>query len=115
MESSSFKSKIDAVDEFHRVFNIAGNAIPTPSVSQDDYMLRYNLMQEENKEYLNACKDEDIVEIADALGDKLYILLGTILKHGTKCIFRETKSYNTNSKNIYQEAPNQLSVSKRVS
>ncbi|HPP18662.1 MAG TPA: nucleoside triphosphate pyrophosphohydrolase family protein, partial [Candidatus Dojkabacteria bacterium] len=32
--------------------------------------------------YLEACKKGDIVEIADALGDQLYILCGTILKHG---------------------------------
>ena len=45
-------------------------------------MLRYNLIKEENEEYLDACKNNDIVEIADALGDQLYILFGTILKHG---------------------------------
>jgi predicted HAD superfamily Cof-like phosphohydrolase len=45
-------------------------------------MLRYRLMEEETKEYLEACWEGDIVEIADALGDQLYILCGTILKHG---------------------------------
>jgi predicted HAD superfamily Cof-like phosphohydrolase len=44
--------------------------------------LRYRLMQEENNEYLEAAKKKDLVEIADALGDKLYILCGTILAHG---------------------------------
>jgi len=44
--------------------------------------LRYNLMNEENSEYLEAAKNGDIVEVADALGDQLYILCGTILKHG---------------------------------
>jgi predicted HAD superfamily Cof-like phosphohydrolase len=39
-------------------------------------------MEEENNEYLEACQTNDIVEIADALGDMLYILCGTILKHG---------------------------------
>jgi predicted HAD superfamily Cof-like phosphohydrolase len=29
-----------------------------------------------------ACRDNDLVGIADALGDQLYILVGTILKHG---------------------------------
>ena len=41
-----------------------------------------NLIKEENEEYLEACKNNDIIEIADALGDQLYILFGTILKHG---------------------------------
>ena len=39
-------------------------------------------MNEENSEYLEAAKNGDIVEVADALGDQLYILCGTILKHG---------------------------------
>jgi predicted HAD superfamily Cof-like phosphohydrolase len=39
-------------------------------------------MAEENDEYLQACKDNNLEEIADALGDQLYILCGTILKHG---------------------------------
>ncbi len=39
-------------------------------------------MREENEEYLEAAQNGDIVEIADALGDMLYILCGTILKHG---------------------------------
>ena len=38
-----------------------------------------NLTVEENREYLDACLKGDLVEVADALGDKLYILLGTIL------------------------------------
>ncbi len=39
-------------------------------------------MAEENDEYLEACKNADLTEIADALGDKLYILCGTIVSHG---------------------------------
>ena len=39
-------------------------------------------MEEENQEYLEAAKNDDIVEVADALGDMLYILCGTIIEHG---------------------------------
>jgi len=39
-------------------------------------------MDEENKEYLEAASENDMVEVADALGDMLYILCGTILEHG---------------------------------
>jgi predicted HAD superfamily Cof-like phosphohydrolase len=39
-------------------------------------------MEEENKEYLEAAQGDDLVEVADALGDMLYILCGTILEHG---------------------------------
>jgi predicted HAD superfamily Cof-like phosphohydrolase len=78
---SKLYEKIKSVEEFHDTFKI-GNASETVLISEKDYTLRYNLIKEENEEYLDACKNGDIVEIADALGDQLYILFGTILKHG---------------------------------
>lgn len=74
--------KIESVKEFHEVFKIGSRETPTATISEAEYTLRYNLMKEENEEYLDACKKGDLVEIADALGDKLYILFGSILKHG---------------------------------
>ena len=78
---SKLYEKIKSVEEFHDVFKI-GNASEITLVDERDYTLRYNLIKEENEEYLEACKNGDIIEIADALGDQLYILFGTILKHG---------------------------------
>ena len=74
--------KINSVAEFHDTFLIGNRNQPTGEVSEAEYILRYNLIKEENDEYLEACKNKDIVEIADALGDQLYILFGTILRHG---------------------------------
>ena len=76
------KKQIDHVAKFHDVFQIGNELEPIAVVGEGTYNLRYNLMKEENDEYLDACKDGDLVEIADALGDQLYILCGTILKHG---------------------------------
>ena len=39
-------------------------------------------MAEENSEYIEAANNGDLVEVADALGDMLYILCGTIIEHG---------------------------------
>ncbi len=78
---SALHSKISSVAEFHEVFKI-GNASEMTLIEERDYTLRYNLIKEENDEYLEACKNGDMIEIADALGDQLYILFGTILKHG---------------------------------
>lgn len=75
------KEKINSVGEFHEVFKI-GNANKMTLVDEANYTLRYNLLKEENEEYLEACKRGDLIEIADALGDLLYITYGTILKHG---------------------------------
>ncbi|MBL7936760.1 MAG: nucleoside triphosphate pyrophosphohydrolase family protein [Bacteroidia bacterium] len=80
-EKNALLSKIMYVHQFHETFKI-GNADTPTLIDERDYTLRYNLIKEENDEYLDACKNGDIVEIADALGDQLYILFGTILKHG---------------------------------
>ena len=43
-------------------------------------------MSEENEEYIDASTNNDIIEVADALGDMLYILCGTIIEHGMQDI-----------------------------
>ncbi len=77
-----FKDIIKHVETFHKAFKIENKYEPTALISQADYRLRHRLMEEENEEYLEAAQRGDMVEIADALGDQLYILCGTILKHG---------------------------------
>ena len=76
------KKQIDAVKEFHSSFGLGISEIPKASLGEAVNMLRFNLMKEENEEYLEAVQNNDIVEIADALGDMLYILCGTIIEHG---------------------------------
>ena len=51
--------------------------------------LRFSLMDEENKEYLDAIKNKDLIEVADSLGDMLYILCGTIITHGMQDVIDE--------------------------
>ncbi len=108
----SFKDIIKHVEKFHDSFGIANNYEPTAKLSENDYQLRYKLMKEENEEYLDAVKDGDLVEIADALGDQLYILCGTILKHGLQHkiteVFEEIQRSNmskldADGKPIYRE------------
>ena len=73
---------IDAVKEFNKAFKIEFSETQEADLDESIVELRYRLMKEENNEYLEAAKKKDLVEIADALGDKLYILCGTILAHG---------------------------------
>jgi predicted HAD superfamily Cof-like phosphohydrolase len=91
------KKEIELVQEFSDAFGVETNVTPK-LISQDDYLLRHDLQKEENDEYLAACLKGDITEIADALGDQLYILCGTILKHGLQDkiidIFQEIHSSN---------------------
>lgn len=76
------KDKIDAVKAFHTAFKIGHRETPKADLGLDKNTLRFNLMKEENEEYFEAANNNDLVEVADALGDMLYILCGTIIEHG---------------------------------
>ncbi|MCL9805421.1 nucleoside triphosphate pyrophosphohydrolase family protein [Flavobacterium amniphilum] len=76
------QKQIQAVHEFHSAFGLGIKNAPSGDLGENKNLLRFNLMKEENEEYLEAAQNNDIVEIADALGDMLYILCGTILEHG---------------------------------
>ena len=79
---SDFHQIMKAVKEFHTSFGIDHKSEPTASLDEKTINLRHRLMAEENDEYLEAAKNNDLVQVADALGDKLYILCGTIISHG---------------------------------
>ena len=76
------KKYTEAVHEFHTAFGLGIKNEPTADLGAAKNLLRFNLMKEENEEYLEAANANDLVEVADALGDMLYILAGTIIEHG---------------------------------
>lgn len=86
------------VRAFHDAFGIPNAKRPTGSIGDREALLRYKLIREENEEYLDAAMRGDLVEVADALGDILYILCGTLLKHGLEHkideVFREIQRSN---------------------
>lgn len=103
---------IQNVAQFHDAFSIPNASSPTAVLSAKDIQLRFDLLKEENEEYLEACKNGDLTEIADALGDLLYILCGTILRHGLQDkigeVFMEIQRSNmsklgADGKPIYRE------------
>tara|TARA_Y100000766_G_scaffold247856_1_gene229289 strand:- start:432 stop:818 length:387 start_codon:yes stop_codon:yes gene_type:complete len=92
------KDKILAVKKFHDAFKLDYLDYPKADLGLDKNKLRFNLMKEENEEYLEAANNNDMVEVADALGDMLYILCGTIIEHGMQYkideIFSEIQNSN---------------------
>ncbi|MFT5963491.1 MAG: putative HAD superfamily Cof-like phosphohydrolase [Flavobacterium sp.] len=92
------QKQIDSVKEFHKAFKIGYSEIPVADLGDSKSTLRYHLMKEENEEYLEAVQNNDLVEIADALGDMMYVLLGTIIEHGLQhkieAIFDEIQRSN---------------------
>jgi predicted HAD superfamily Cof-like phosphohydrolase len=108
----TLKEVITEVEKFHDAFGIKNHYKPETKLTEAECELRFNLMKEENEEYLEAAKRGDIVEIADALGDQLYILCGTILRHGLQEkiveVFQEIQRSNMSKldkdgKPIYRE------------
>lgn len=106
------KQKIAAVEIFHKSFGLGVSEKMKASLGSDKNLLRFNLMDEENKEYFEAANNNDLIEVADALGDMLYILCGTILEHGMQHkieeVFEEIQRSNmsklgADGKPIYRE------------
>ena len=106
------KSKIAAVTKFHTAFKLNMNSKPIADIGKERNLLRFNLMKEENEEYLEAANNNDLIEVADALGDMLYILCGTIIEHGMQDkideVFNEIQKSNMSKlgddgKPIYRE------------
>jgi predicted HAD superfamily Cof-like phosphohydrolase len=82
------KEQLKAVETFHNAFGQDNGKYPRP-LDEHGFNLRHSLMKEENDEYLEACYNNSLVEIADALGDQLYILCGTILRHGMQHVIED--------------------------
>lgn len=106
------KNKINAVKLFHQSFGLGVSEEMKADLGKAKNSLRFNLMEEENNEYLEAASNNDLVEVADALGDMLYILCGTILEHGMQykieAVFNEIQRSNMSKlgedgKPIYRE------------
>ncbi len=103
---------IEAVEKFHDAFGIKNHYEPTVALTEAEIELRFNLMESENEEYLEAAKSGGLVEVADAIGDQLYSLCGTILRHGLQHkiaeVFQEIQRSNMSKldaegKPIYRE------------
>jgi predicted HAD superfamily Cof-like phosphohydrolase len=106
------QKQLNAVKLFHETYGLGVSTEIKADLGALKNELRFNLMKEENEEYLEAVQNNDIVEIADALGDMLYILCGTILEHGLQhkieAVFDEIQRSNMSKlgedgKPIYRE------------
>ena len=74
------KDILALVQQFHESFEVPVRKVPTASIEEAE--MRFEIMREENEEYREAIAQNDLVAIADALADQLYVLCGTILAHG---------------------------------
>lgn len=68
--------------EFHQDFGHPTTPYRKASLDHRDTELRFDLIEEEFNELRHALDKDDIVEVADALGDMMYVIIGAALVWG---------------------------------
>lgn len=108
------KSVSGMVREFHEIF---GHPVANEPALIDDARsaLRVNLINEEFNEFMEAVIADDLVEIADALGDMVYVIYGAALEYGIPLdnVVREIHRSNLsklgeNGEPMYRESDNKI-------
>lgn len=74
-------NEYNQVKEFHKAFNHPYSETPV-SIKLERAKKRYAWILEEINEFLEASKNNDIVEQADAMIDVIYFALGTLVEMG---------------------------------
>ena len=91
----------DKVKEFHLLFGHPVNTNLQTNILNDNLTIinfRQSLIKEEIDEYFEAFESKDIIGIADALGDMLYVIYGTfiVLGYDINKAFTNYLSYDKN-------------------
>ena len=72
--------------EFNQAFDIP--KLDSPGLGSKELVeLRIKLLEEEVREYAEAARSGDLVEVLDALADIGYILAGTVINHGMQNVY----------------------------
>jgi predicted HAD superfamily Cof-like phosphohydrolase len=92
------RDQLRMLEEFHSVFGAHLERAPTADLSDETVGLRVSLIQEELNEYRQATEARDLVGVADALSDLMYVVLGTYVSHGlqdlAEALFAEVHASN---------------------
>ncbi len=81
MQRSYLSAAQAMVREFHAATGLVINDWPT-IVDHKCAILREKLIAEEYTEFIKAQNEQDLTQIADALGDLLYVVLGAAVSYG---------------------------------
>ena len=77
---------IKLLTEFNKAFSVPVNKKPT-LISNEEFKLKINLIKEELSEYEDACSEQDITEVCDAIIDLTYVMYGMVVQHGLSDVF----------------------------
>ena len=88
------------VRDWHRRFGVVEQQKPK-NVNNATFALRYDLIREELSEFQHAGANGDLVGVADALADLLYVVYGTAVSYGIDMepIFTEVHRSNMSKGN----------------
>ncbi len=96
---------LNMVKEFHIIFT---NEIgPRPqNINRKSFARRTRLIAEEFSEYCQAVSTDNIIEIADSLGDLLYVVFGAAIEHGLPMdrIFKKIHESNMTKKDGHKDS-----------
>lgn len=101
---SSHSSFFDDVRDFHVLFNLPVGKIPA-FTDVDDVELRMRLVREEIKELVDAHVARDMVEVADAIADTIYVLCGMAVSYGVPLNEVWTEVQRTNMAKVGENGP----------
>lgn len=68
--------------DFHEAFDLPREPLPTAHVGDTLAQLRVRLLREEVEEFADATERRDLVAIADALADVVYVAYGSAVTYG---------------------------------
>ena len=89
---------IELVKTFNTTFNKLNSLSPTLNIPEFEKEFIFNFIQEELDEYKEAYLNNNLVEVADAFGDIMYVLCAGILAFGLQdkfdVIFQEIQNSN---------------------
>ena len=69
------------LQDFHRIFEVL-EYVNFEDVPDEVHDMRFRLLEEEFNEYKEALANRDVIEVADALADMIYIAVGTANIYG---------------------------------
>jgi len=110
-KEKTFKDMVNIIITFHKTYGQPFETKPT-LIKSEIYKMRHDIQQEENNEYLKACEERDLVEVAHEIADEFYVLVGKVISHGLQDkmmdVFDEVHRANmsklgTDGKPIYRE------------
>jgi NTP pyrophosphatase (non-canonical NTP hydrolase) len=84
LNSQNYIPFISEVEEFNEAMGKPNSY--TPNIPGEDWQWKfvYDFILEELNEYKEACEKGDLIGVADALGDIMYVLCNGIMLHGMK-------------------------------